>query len=130
MRKFRLISKRKWKKKLIPWHFCEWLSKNFPLGYWTKKGKLADSQSMTNQKWKLIIGHMGTSTNRDRARDELWFYERRRTSVHSFANWKIHPIFHSLKTFFDKRPIQIIVHFRSLTHCTINNTLLSIFVYW
>ena len=45
-----------------------------------KKGKLADSQSMTNQKWKLIIGHMGTPTNRDRARDELWFYERRRTS--------------------------------------------------
>ena len=56
-----------------------WMTvQKLPTGILKKeKGKLADSQSMTNQKWKLIIGHMG---NRDRARDELWFYERRRTS--------------------------------------------------
>ena len=44
-------------------------NKNHSYGHSSKKErkrKLAESQSMTNQKRKLIIGHMGAIVNRDR----------------------------------------------------------------
>ena len=99
-----------------------------------KKGKLADSQSMTNQKWKLIIGHMGTPTNRDRARDELWFYERRRTSEDTvrtlFCKLENPPWISLIKKLFLARGLFKSLYNLDLQHtATVNNTLLSIFVY-